>query len=247
MHTDSESLRKVAGIMEHPTTKPVERIPTFIPGLDPLIQGGLQRGDFIILAGGVGCGKTTFAAQYASNAINMLDEPAVFVTFEEDSESLRRNMSKFGMNLESMERENKLKLLDLEILESEGLGANIDLILAALDKIHGRRLILDSLTAFLTGAKDKFDYRFLTHLIYKTLKREGVTTMMTVSKGQSSDLLSNSVEEFVADGVFIMEPFLSESMELRTRFMVRKLRGADHSKKYHRVAYTPHGIEILSW
>ena len=224
-----------------------ERIPTFIPGLDPLIQGGLQRGDFIILAGGVGCGKTTFAAQYVCNTIKMLDEPAVFVTFEEDSESLRRNMSKFGMNLMLHEKDNKLKLLDLEILESDGLGANIDLILAALDKIHGKRLIIDSLTAFLTGAKDKFDYRFLTHLIYKTLKREGVTTMMTVSKSQNMDLLSNSVEEFVADGVFILEPFLSDSMELRTRFMVRKLRGVDHSKKYHRVAFTPRGVEILAW
>lgn len=224
-----------------------ERVPTFIPGLDPLIQGGLQRGDFIVVAGGVGCGKTTFAAQFAYNAVTFLDEPAVFVTFEEDSESLRRNMLKFGMKFENLEKQNKVKLLDLEILESEGLGANIDLILAALDKIHGKRLILDSLTAFLTGAKDKFDYRFLTHLIYKTLKREGITTMMTVSKAHGADLLSNSVEEFVADGVFILEPFLSESMELRTRFMIRKLRGVDHSKKYHRVAFSPHGIEILSW
>lgn len=247
MYSNRETIGSLRAKMDQPTASSVERIPTFIPGLDALIQGGLQRGDFIILAGGVGCGKTTFAAQYVYNAINMLDEPAVFVTFEEDSESLRRNMSKFGINLGSLEKQGKLKLLDLEILESEGLGANIDLILAALDKINGRRLILDSLTAFLTGAKDKFDYRFLTHLIYKTLKREGVTTMMTVSKGQGMDLVSNSVEEFVADGVFLLEPFLSESMELRTRFMVRKLRGADHSKKYHRVAYTPHGIEILSW
>ena len=30
------------------------RVPTAIPGLDPLIQGGLNRGDFILLSGGIG-------------------------------------------------------------------------------------------------------------------------------------------------------------------------------------------------
>jgi circadian clock protein KaiC len=224
-----------------------ERIPTLVPGLDGLIAGGLQKGDFIVVSGGVGCGKTTFAAQFAYNAATFHDEPVLFVTFEEDCESLRRNMRKFGMNFEPLEEKGKFKLLDLEILESEGLGANIDIILAALDKVRAKRLIIDSLTAFLTGAKDRFDYRFLTHLIYKTLKREGVTTMMTVSKSSSSEMVNNTIEEFVADGVFILEPFVSESMELRTRFMVRKLRGADHSKKYHRVAFSPRGIEILSW
>jgi circadian clock protein KaiC len=237
----------MVGAKEALKTDPNERIPTLVPGLDALIQGGLQKGDFVVVSGGVGCGKTTFASQFAFNAATFHDEPVLFVTFEEDCESLRRNMRRFGMNFEPLEEKGKFKLLDLEILESEGLGANIDIILAALDKVRAKRLIIDSLTAFLTGAKDRFDYRFLTHLIYKTLKREGVTTMMTVSKSTSSEMVSNTVEEFVADGVFVLEPFVSESMELRTRFMVRKLRGADHSKKYHRVAFSPRGVEILSW
>lgn len=224
------------------------RVPTGIPGLDPLIQGGLQRGDFVLLSGGVGAGKTTFSSQFAYNGATLLGEPAVFATFEEDSESLKRNMLNFGMDLDLLEKENKVKILDLEILEGQGLGSNMEVLLNALDKIQAKRLVVDSLTAFLTGAKDKFDYRFLMHLVYKTLKREGVMTMMTISRlDDGHGIQGMGVEEFVADGIFQLESYISESMELKTRFLVRKLRGCDHSKKYHSVAYSQEGVHILPW
>jgi len=177
-----------------------------------------------------------------------LNEPAVFATFEEDSESLKRNMLKFGMDLDSLEKEGKMRILDLEILEGQGMGSNMEVLLSALDKIQGKRLVVDSLTAFLTGAKDKFDYRFLMHLVYKTLKREGVITMMTLSKMEAGNGLTGlGVEEFVADGIFQLESYISDSMELKTRFLVRKLRGCDHSRKYHSVAFTQEGVHILPW
>lgn len=233
---------------KQPRKNQVPRVPTAIPGLDPLIQGGLQRGDFVLLSGGVGAGKTTFSSQFAYNGAVFLNEPAVFATFEEDSESLKRNMLNFGMDLEALEKENKMRILDLEILEGQGLGSNMEVLLSALDKIKGKRLVVDSLTAFLTGAKDKFDYRFLMHLVYKTLKREGVMTMMTISRlDNGQGIQGMGVEEFVADGIFQLESYISESMELKTRFLVRKLRGCDHSKKYHSVAFSQEGVHILPW
>ena len=230
------------------TPSKTPRVPTAIPGLDPLIQGGLQRGDFVLLSGGVGAGKTTFSCQFAYNGAMLLNEPAVFATFEEDSESLKRNMLRFGMDLDSLEKEGKMRVLDLEILEGQGMGSNMEVLLSALDKIKGKRLVVDSLTAFLTGAKDKFDYRFLMHLVYKTLKREGVITMMTVSKMEDGvGITGLGVEEFVADGIFQLESYVSDAMELKTRFLVRKLRGCDHSRKYHSVAFTQEGVHILPW
>jgi circadian clock protein KaiC len=224
------------------------RVPTAIPGLDPLIQGGLQRGDFIILSGGVGAGKTTFSCQFAYNGATFMNEPAIFATFEEDSESLKRNMLNFGMDLDALEREGKMRVLDLEILEGQGMGSNMEVLLGALDKIKAKRLVVDSLTAFLTGAKDKFDYRFLMHLVYKTLKREGVMTMMTLSRMDIGEgLMPMGIEEFVADGIFQLESYVNDAMELKTRFLVRKLRGCDHSKKYHSVAYSQEGVHILPW
>ncbi|MBI2126807.1 MAG: AAA family ATPase [Thaumarchaeota archaeon] len=223
------------------------RTKTGVPGLDPLIQGGLQQGDFVLLVGGIGTGKTIFSCQFAYNAAKLYGEKTVFATFEEDIASLKRNMMQFGMDLGSLERDGNVKLIDLEALEGGGMGANIETLLGALDEIKGKRLVVDSLTAFLSGAAEKFDYSFLMHLVYKTLKREGITTLMTVSAPQGSSGLGAGVEEFVADGLFQLESYITENMELKTRFIVRKLRGTDHSRKYHNVAFTPSGIEIYKW
>ncbi len=224
-----------------------ERIPTRVVGLDPLIQGGLQQGDFVLLVGGIGTGKTIFSSQFVYNSAKVDGEHAVYATFEEDIGSLKRNMKLFGMDFDVLEKEKKVKLLDLESLEGRGMGSNIETLLGALDDIKAKRLVVDSLTAFLSGAKEKFDYSFLMHLIYKTLKREGITTLMTVSKFQSNDIMSSGIEEFVADGIFLLENYITKNMELRTRFIVRKLRGTEHSRKFHTVAFTPDGIHILPY
>ncbi len=224
-----------------------ERIPTRVVGLDPLIQGGLQQGDFVLLVGGIGTGKTIFSSQFVYNSAKVDNEHAVFATFEEDITSLKRNMKIFGMDFDALEKEKKVKLLDLESLEGRGMGSNIETLLGALDDIKAKRLVVDSLTAFLSGAKEKFDYSFLMHLVYKTLKREGITTLMTVSKFQSDQTMNSGVEEFVADGIFLLENYVTKNMELRTRFLIKKLRGTEHSRKFHTVAFTPDGIHILPY
>ncbi len=224
-----------------------ERIKTGVPGLDPLIQGGLTPGDFVLLVGGIGTGKTILSSEFAYNGAKEFNQPSVYATFEEDAMSLRRNMLKFGLDFEVLERSKKARLLDLEALEGRGMGSNIDTILSAIDEVKAKRLVIDSLTAFLSGATGKFDYSFLMHLIYKTLKRERITTIVTVSKFDQQTDYSLGLEEFVADGVFYMENYLADNMELKTRFMVRKLRGTEHSRKYHTVVFSSKGVEILPY
>jgi len=224
------------------------RLKTGIPGLDPLIQGGLQKGDFILLLGDLGTGKTVFSSQFVYNSAKLYNETAVFATFEEDTKSLKRNMLRFGMDLNALEKEGKIKVLDLEALEGRGMGSNIEALLKALDDIGARRLVVDSMTAFMSGAEQKFDYSFLMHLIYKTLKREGVTTLMTVSKPQGTGVVPEmGVEEFVADGIFELRNYISRDVEIKTQFLIRKMRGTEHSRKFHSVLFTPHGMEILPY
>ena len=222
------------------------RTATGIPGLDPLIQGGLQSGDFVLLVGDLGTGKTIFSSEFVYNSAKRLGEPAVFATFEEDVSSLKRNMLRFGMDFDALEKEKKVKIIDLEALQGRGMGSNIETLLGALDTLRARRLVVDSLTAFLSSAQEKFDYSFLMHLVYKTLKREGITTLMTVSKS-AIPTAEVGVEEFVADGIFELQNYISRDVELKTRFIVRKLRGTDHSRRFHSVVFTPNGIEILPY
>jgi circadian clock protein KaiC len=221
-----------------------ERVPTGIDGLDPLIQGGFFRGDVILVAGRSGSGKTIFATQFIYNGAVQHGEKGVYASFEEDAKTLKRNMLKFGFDLERLEQEGMIKVIDLEGLKGEGLSANIDYILEALKEINGKRLVIDSLTAFLLGCAEKFEYRMFMHLMYRMLKMHDYTTLLTCSVPTGVDTLGLGVEEFVADSLLFLENVI-DGLELKTRFMIRKMRGTAHSKKYHNVIVTDKGLQIL--
>lgn len=221
-----------------------QRVPTGIEGLDNLIEGGFLRGDVILVAGSSGSGKTIFSTQFIYYGAMQYGEKGVYATFEEDAKTLKRNMLKFGFDLEKLERQKAIKVIDLEALKGEGLSANIQFILDALDDIDGKRLVIDSLTAFLTACLEKFEYRSLMHLLYKMLKTQEITTIMTCSVPMGVATLGIGVEEFVADSLILLENVV-DGIELKTKFLIRKMRGTNHSKKYHDVMITDKGLQIL--
>ncbi|MEM3760517.1 MAG: ATPase domain-containing protein [Candidatus Bathyarchaeia archaeon] len=221
-----------------------QRVPTGIEGLDNLIEGGFLRGDVILVAGSSGSGKTIFSTQFIYYGAMHYGEKGVYATFEEDAKTLKRNMLKFGFDLEKLERQKAIKVIDLEALKGEGLSANIQFILDALDDIDGQRLVIDSLTAFLTACLEKFEYRSLMHLLYKMLKTQEITTIMTCSVPMGVATLGIGVEEFVADSLILLENVV-DGIELKTKFLIRKMRGTNHSKKYHDAMITDKGLQIL--
>lgn len=220
------------------------RVPTGIDGLDALIEGGFLRGDVILLAGGTGSGKTILSTQFIYNGATQHDEKGVYATFEEDAKTLKRNMLKFGFDLERVEREGAIKVIDLEALKGEGLTTNIQFIRGALEEINGKRLVIDSLTAFLAACPEKFEYRMFMHLLYRMLKSRGYTTIMTCSVPTGAEKLGLGIEEFVADSVILLENVI-DSLEMKTRFLIRKMRGTEHSRKYHKVFITKRGLQIV--
>jgi len=220
------------------------RVPTGIDGLDTLIEGGFLRGDVILVAGGSGSGKTIFSTQFIGNGATQYGEKGVYATFEEDSKTLKRNMLRFGFDLEKLEKEGAIKVIDLETLKGGGLSANIEYILGTLNKIDGKRLVIDSLTAFLSACTEKLEYRMLMHLIYRMLKTHGYTTVMTCSVPKGAKTLGLGIEEFIADSVIFLKNSIN-NLELKTRFMIQKMRGTDHSKKYHNVIITDKGLQIV--
>jgi len=220
------------------------RVPSGINGLDPLIEGGFLKGDLILLAGGTGCGKTIFSTQFIYNGYLLYGEKGVLVTFEEDVWTLRRNMLRFGFDLDELERQGGIKTIDAEAHSAEDLTSNIEHILNVLDDLQATRLVIDSLTAFLTASQQQFEFRTLMHLIYKTLKTRGCTTIMTCSVPSGTQVYGLGIEEFIADSVMVLESY-STGVELKTRFYVKKMRGTNHSKRYHSVLVTNKGMEII--
>ncbi|MDA4111810.1 MAG: AAA family ATPase [Thaumarchaeota archaeon] len=207
----------------------VERIPTGITGLDGLIQGGLMRGDVHLVTGGPGTGKTILVARFVYNACKNLGERAVYATFEESSEFFKRNLAKLGTDFSPLEKEGKVKIIDLEILRGKGLEANISYLIELVSKARATILVIDSLTALLLACETQFEQRTFMKTVYQSLKAKDVTTVMTVSLDEGGRVGS---EGFLSDSVILLENWVDKN-QFKSRFLIQKMRGTDHSRRYH--------------
>ncbi len=86
-----------------------ERISTGIKGLDRMTDGGFMRGSAVLLSGSSGTGKTVMGMQFIINCL-LKNEAGIIVPFEEDAVQIRENSTKFGWNLEELEKRNLLKM-----------------------------------------------------------------------------------------------------------------------------------------
>ncbi|UCG36463.1 MAG: AAA family ATPase [Candidatus Bathyarchaeota archaeon] len=220
------------------------RVKTGIEGFDDLVDGGVIKGEVILLAGTTGSGKTIFSTQFIYNGVTRYGEKGVYATFEEDEASLQRNMLKLGMDLKKLEKTGRIKVVGLQAMKEAGLNANLDYILETVRELKADRLVIDSITALFMGTGEQFEYRTLMHLFYKILKKIGCTTIMTCSIPAGSATLGLGIEEFIADSVIILENVLAGA-ELKTRFLIRKMRGTSHSRTYHDVLIGERGLKIV--
>ncbi|MEM4222245.1 MAG: ATPase domain-containing protein, partial [archaeon] len=137
----------------------VERVPTGIPGLDSLIQGGFPKGRTILVAGPTGAGKSILGMQFLYKGIMEYGEPGVFFTLDEPANQLREDMAVFGWDLEDLENSGKLVLLEgtaaragfttEEKYAVMNMGLSVDYLLHDIRKacstIGAKRFVLDSI------------------------------------------------------------------------------------------------------
>ena len=243
-----------------------ERVPTGIEGLDELIDGGFPRGRTILLAGTCGTGKTTFAVQYLINGIKHYDENGIFVTLEQNSDEIRTDMKRYGLDVEKYEEEGKLILIDtslskiglkdfvsslpitpqksFSLLPGEfDLEKVINLAVQAAKQINAKRIAIDSLPALNVLVSDDQDIRrMLVNMNYE-LKSNNLSSLMITEMKEEDGISKFEVEEYVSDGVIIIRA--NEALDTRT-FKVRKMRVTKHSLKPRTLEFGPDGVYIRS-
>ena len=74
-----------------------EYIATGIHGVDTILGGvGIPQGHTILISGGPGSGKTTFAMQYLFKGATEHDEPGLYISLDEEPEDVKKNMASFA-------------------------------------------------------------------------------------------------------------------------------------------------------
>ncbi|MCJ7632915.1 AAA family ATPase [Candidatus Bathyarchaeota archaeon] len=220
------------------------RVPTGIASLDKIIDGGFNVGDNILVAGQPGAGKSTLGAQFLYNGAVLYDQTGVYVTFVESGNKFRRDMLRFGWDFADLERQRKVMVLDLvQSISKRGIEVNFEAILTASKTLDAKRLVIDSLSALTTYINTKAEARSFVALANRLLEDSGCTAIMMVEMPWGKVEIGAGFEEFMADGLMILESKL-EQFKVRRRLYVPKMRGTNHALDCFDFYITSEGIKV---
>ncbi|NIO44863.1 MAG: hypothetical protein GTN36_04920 [Candidatus Aenigmarchaeota archaeon] len=203
-----------------------ERIPSGIPGLDRLIEGGLIKGSTTLVSGAAGTGKTIFCAQFLMEGLKK-GEICMFITLEEKPEDIIGDVKRFGWNLEKYVEDRKL------FLDFQDPFQITDITSPLLDKIQQNkieRVAIDSTAVFEMYYKEAAEVRKQLFKLLTGLKGIGVTSILTSELPEETKTLAKfGVEEFVVDGVILLH-YLGIGEKNYGSIQIRKMRRTNHEK-----------------
>lgn len=215
-----------------------------IPSLDKIIEGGFNEGDVILVAGQPGAGKSTLGVQFLYGSATQQNQPGVYATFVESAGKLKRDMAKFGWDLAKLEQQRKIVVLDLiQTIGEKGVDVNLETVMTSLKELGAKRLVIDSISAMTTYIQTKAEARSFLNLMNRFLEQAKCTTLGLIEVPWGRSEIGMGFEEFVADGLIMLESCLEE-FRVRRRLYIPKMRGVNHSMDCHDFYITSEGINV---
>jgi KaiC/GvpD/RAD55 family RecA-like ATPase len=247
-------------------------IKTGIPGFDELLERGMPRGKNILVAGGPGTGKTIFCLQTLYNTARMGGK-SLYITFEEAPGSLTQHMRGFGWDFRMRGEGGATWNLVVHGTEKRGtfmitkqdpfrIARSVEALLAKATgylriKMEGipelippfikpDMIALDSISALESAFVGKPEsYRIYIEQLFRLFEETGATTLLITETEEAPTRFSKTgVEEFLADGVFVLYNFKARDTRARA-IEILKLRGTRHERKIVPFTIGGRGIEVF--
>lgn len=225
-------------------SKELERIPTGIPGLDEILDGGFEEYSINLVGGGAGTGKSILAMQYLVVGATKYNEPGVYVSFEETKENVYKHMLTFGWDLYKLEEQGKLVFIEytpeqVKKMLDEGGGLIENLMV----KMGAKRIVIDSISAFGLLFQDELSRRESLLRLFSLIRKWETTALLVAEFEPIIDNPTVSSIEFEVDSIILL--YYPRKGDVRKRALeVLKMRGTEHSKKVHAVSINEHGITV---
>ncbi|KAB1189973.1 AAA family ATPase [Haloferax sp. MBLA0076] len=240
------------GITVFPQMKPLEHsrefkkesVPSGVPEIDELLNGGLERGTVSIISGPTGVGKTTLGTQFIKQAAGR-GERSVLYLFEESYSTFRERNESIGVPISQMEDQGSLHIREMEPLnlspqefahqvrtEVEEHGAEIVMI----DGINGYQLSVQ-------GGHDTLIRKL--HALGRYLKNMGVTVIFVDEHQHVTGEFSatNSGVSYLADNIVFLQ-HVELNGELQKVIGVLKKRTTKFERTLRQFEITEQGVTV---
>ena len=235
-----------------------ERIETGISGLDQMLNGGIPNSNQVVLAGGPGTGKTLLCLEYLyKNALN--GNISILFSLEEDTKMILENAKQAFADFSELDRlmeEKKLiihgsdQASSLIQKDKQGNIFTFTTTIADIESLiieHGaNRVAIDSVSVLKLFVKDPFEYRNVSNALVSMLRKQGITSLLTMEiDTPEKQRLIFEPEFFIYDGIIIM--YLSGGPEENRvpTIEIIKMRGTKHSFSTVPYEITPKGMNLL--
>ncbi len=217
------------------------RSKTGISGLDESLNGGIPKGNFVIVAGGPGSGKTTLGFQYLYEGAKKFGEPGVFISLEEEPERIIENYEKMGFKVKPLIKNKKLLIVKNTLYKMDALMQNIT---DSIELINAKRIVIDPGSLISLFFETKIEVRKALIDMANLLKRLKITSIITSDFNLESEN-TFSLEEYAADGVILLYHVKTGNVYERM-LAILKMRGTTHTERIMPFHIEKGGITIYS-
>lgn len=222
----------------------IPKAPTGVPGLDHILNGGLPQGQFILLQGGPGTGKTTLALQFLREG-GRRGKRSLYITFLHARRDIQRIADSHGWDLEGITIEElpEAAACNQTIFPTSEveLGETINAINEVIERVSPERLVFDSVSELQMISDTVFRCRREVASLKRLLTTRKCTALFTIgeSPGNGNEF------EHTTDGLILLKQSAPSFGAVRRTLEVVKMRGMPYMTGRHDFRIKTGGLEIF--
>jgi circadian clock protein KaiC len=217
---------------------PMRRMPTGVPGLDSIIEGGLLSGGVYMVQGPPGAGKTILANQICYH--HARDERTVYVTLLAESHArMIGHLRRMAFYRGELVGDALVYHSGYKVLQSDGLAGLARMLRSSVAERSASLLVVDGIVTAGEIAHSPQQFKEFVHEVQTFSSHLGCTTLLL----SSSDSPGVQAEQTIVDGILELSDDLNGLRSLR-HVQVRKMRGTHQIRGRHTVEITDQGIIV---
>ena len=219
-----------------------QTLPSGVPELDALVNGGPLRGTSMLITGPAGSGKTTIAMKYIEAACKR-GEPAAIFEFDERISTMLTRSRAFGMDLEEPMREGRLNIHQIDPAEMSP-GEFAARVRREVDESNARIIVIDSLNGYIASMPEEQHLILQMHEMLAYLSQRGVVTLLLDPQHGLVGSTATSINvSYVADIVLLLRYFEAGG-RIRKAISVLKNRGGPHEDTIRELRIDAGGVRV---
>ena len=227
---------------EHHVAFVGDPLPSSVPELDAMLDGGPLRGTSVLLSGPAGAGKTTLALNYIHAAAERGEHCAIY-QFDERIGTLLTRAAKLGLDLTPYIDAGQVTLRQVDAAELSP-GEFDHIIRRDVEQRKARIVLLDSLNGYLASMPQERELVLRLHELMSYLNQRGVLTLLVNPQtGLMGSMQSTLDVSYIADTIVLLR-FFEAAGRVRKAISVIKNRGGAHEETIRELRIDMSGLRV---